>query len=296
MKDRRVPVEKDSGFYIGTLNGLIYKSYQGKTINLGKIFPELASRIVNLAISYKNILWVTTKGNGIAAYSNNKLLYHFTEANGLTSDNCTSLYLDSNIVWLGTDKGLNRIEVSPSGNKITRFSMSDGLPSDMINAIATTGKKVFVGTPMGLTYFEVDKISQQSSCDLQLTGIYLANKYWTYDSTDFSLPHKNNDIRFEFSGISFKSAGEMKYQYRVLGLQPDWRTTTDEQLNFPSLSSGKYTLQLKAMNKYGVESKVKEVSFVIEKLLSEKTWFRLMMLFLLIGDTIWLFSDIESEK
>ena len=106
-------VEKDSGFYIGTLNGLIYKSYQGKTINLGKIFPELASRIVNLAISYKNILWVTTKGNGIAAYSDNKLLYHFTEANGLTSDNCTSLYLDSNTVWLGTDKGLNRIEFLP---------------------------------------------------------------------------------------------------------------------------------------------------------------------------------------
>jgi len=121
-----------------------------------------------------------------------------------------------------------------------------------------------------------------------LTGIYISNKYWSYDSTDFSLPHKNNDIRFEFSGISFKSAGEMKYQYRILGLQPEWRTTTDEQLSFPSLSSGKYSLQLKAMNKYGVESKVKEVSFVIEKLMREKTWFRLMILFL-IADTIWLF-------
>ena len=67
----------------------------------------------------------------------------------------------------------------------------------------------------------------------------------------------------------------MKYQYRLLGLQPEWRTTTDEQLNFPSLSSGKYSLQLKAINKYGVESGVKKVSFVIEKLLWEKTWFRL---------------------
>src|SRR6185295_3087787 len=80
----------------------------------------------------------------------------------------------------------------------------------------------------------------------------------------------------------------MKYQYRLLGLQSEWRTTTDEQLNFPSLSSGKYTLQLKAINKYGVESQVKEVSFVIQKLLRERTWFRLLMLFLLI-DTIWLF-------
>ena len=274
-------VEKDSGFYIGTLNGLNHLSYDGKTVSLGQAFPVLGSRIVNLAISDKGILWITTKGDGVAAYANNKLMLHITATDGLTSDNCTALYLDSNTVWVGTDKGLNRIEILATGHKITRFSMSDGLPSNMINAIATTRKKVFVATPMGLTYFEADKISQQSYCDLQLTGVYLANKYWTYDSTDFSLRHKNNDIRFEFSGISFKSAGEMQYQYRLLGLQPDWRTTTDEQLNFPSLSSGNYSLQLKAINKYGVESKVKEVSFVIEKLLREKTWFRLTKFFCL---------------
>jgi ligand-binding sensor domain-containing protein len=279
-------VEKDSGFYIGTLNGLIYKSYQGKIVYLGKIFPELTSRIVNLEVSDDNVLWITTKGNGIIAYSRNRILYHFTEADGLTSDNCISLHLDSNAVWLGTEKGLNRIEITGRETRITRFSMSDGLPSNVINVTATAGKKVFVGTPTGLTYFEVDKISQASSCDLQVTGIYLANKYWAYDSTDFSLPHKNNDIRFEFSGISFKSAGEMKYQYRMLGLQPEWRTTTDEQLNFPSLSSGKYSLQLKAINKYGVESRAKEVSFVIEKLLWEKTWFRLMTISI-IGGCIW---------
>src|SRR4029079_8106732 len=287
--DRTTSVaEKDSGFYIGTLSGLYYRSYGGKIINLGKLFPVLASRIVNLEVSDKGILWITTKGNGIAAYSGSKLLYHFTEGKGLTSDNCTSLYLDSSAVWLGTDKGLNRIEIKEKQVRITRFSMSDGLPSNVVNAIVTAGKKVFVGTLAGLTYFEVDKISQSSSCDLQITGIYLRNKFWTYDSSNFFLPHKNNDIRFEFSGISFKSAGEMQYQYRVLGLQPEWRTTTDEQLNFPSLSSGKYTLQLKAINKYGVESEVKEVSFVIAELLREKTWFRLMIIFLM-ADTIWLF-------
>jgi len=281
-------IEKDSGYYIGTLNGLMHKSYDGQIVYLGKVFPELASRIVNLAVSGKGILWITTKGNGVVAYSQGKLIHHFTETDGLTSDNCISLYVDSNNVWLGTDKGLNRIELSSTGSRITRFSMSDGLPSNVINAIAAIGKKVFVGTPMGLTYFETDKISQASSCDLQLTGIYLANKYWTYDSTGFSLPHKNNDIRFEFSGISFKSAGEMRYQYRMLGLQPEWRPTTDEQLSFPSLSSGNYSLQLKAINKYGVESKVKEISFVIGKLPRETTWFRLSMLLLLIG-LVWLF-------
>ncbi|HKB43009.1 MAG TPA: histidine kinase, partial [Chitinophagaceae bacterium] len=288
-------VEKDSGFYIGTLNGLYYKSYEGKIANLGKLYPVFTSRIANLAVSYNGILWVTTKGNGIAAYSDNKLLYHFTAADGLTSDNCTSVYLDSNIVWVGTEKGLNRIEISAQRYKITRFTMSDGLPSNIINAIATKGNKVFVGTPKGLTYFEVDKISQTSACDLQLTGIYIVNKYWAYDSTGFSLPHKDNDIRFEFSGISFKSAGEMTYKYRLLGLQTEWRTTTEKQLSFPSLGSGKYSLELKAINKYGVESKKKEIVFTIGKLFWEKTWFRLMVI-LLLAAGVWAFITYRIRK
>jgi ligand-binding sensor domain-containing protein len=279
-------IEKDSGFYIGTLNGLFFKSYDGKIATLDKISPVFASRIVNLAIAPDNVLWVTTKGNGIAAFDNNKLLHHFTEADGLTSDNCNSVYLDSNIVWLGTEKGLNRIELSRVERKITPFSMSDGLPSNVINAVSAKGNKVFVGTPAGLTYFEVDKISQTSASDLQLTGIYIANKYWTYDSTNFSLPHKNNDIRFEFSGISFKSAGEMTYKYRLLGLQPEWRTTTEKQLSFPSLSSGRYTFQLKVVNKYGVESRLKEVSFVIEKLFWQKAWFKIITA-LFLATVVW---------
>lgn len=286
-------IEKDSGFYIGTLNGLFHKLYSGEVINLGEIFPALAARIVNLAVSDNGILWITTKGDGIVGYGNNKLLYHFTEKDGLTSDNCTSLYLDGKIIWFGTEKGLNRIDVS--SNKIMHFSMSDGLPSNTINAIAASGHKVFVGTPKGLTYFDVDKISQTSTCDLQLTGIYVTNKYWAYDSTNFSLPHKDNDIRFEFSGISFKSAGEMTYKYRVVGLQPEWRTTTENQLSFPSLSSGPYTLQLKVINKYGVESEIKEVSFVIEKLLWQKTWFRLIIATLLAAG-VWLFVTYRVKS
>jgi ligand-binding sensor domain-containing protein len=288
-------VEKDSGFYIGTLNGLYHKSYAGEIVNLGNIFPFFASRIVNLAVSDEGILWVATKGNGVAAYVNDKLLFHFTEADGLTSDNCTSLYLDSSTVWLGTEKGLNRIEILENKNKITRFSMSDGLPSNMINAIAARGKKIFVGTPKGLTYFDADNISQTSVCDLQLTGIYITNKYSAYDSANFSLPHKDNDIRFEFSGISFKSAGDITYQYRLLGLQSEWRTTTEQQLSFPSLSSGQYSFQLKAINKYGVQSRIINVSFDVQKLLWEKTWFRLLMLFVF-ATIIWAFFRYRIRR
>src|SRR5262249_11928548 len=104
-----------------------------------------------------------------------------------------------------------------------------------------------------------------------------------------------NDLRFEFSGISFKSAGDINYRYRVLGLQPEWRTTSEKQLSFPSLPSGKYTFQLEATNKYGVASGIKEISFTVEKLLWEKTWFRILVLSL-IAIAIWALFKYRVHK
>jgi hypothetical protein len=159
----------------------------------------------------------------------------------------------------------------------------------------TKGEKVFIGTPEGLTYFEADQISQTSTCDLQITGVYISDKYWAYDTTAFSLKHDDKDVRFEFSGISFKSAGEMSYQYRLLGLQEDWRITRDKQLTFASLGPGNYTLQLQAINKYGIKSGLKEISFNIQKLIWEKTWFRIVALLVLVS-AIWIFFQYRIKK
>jgi ligand-binding sensor domain-containing protein len=268
-----IEIEKDSGFYIGTLKGLYYKSYNNKAELLGVKFPVLSNRIKSLAIGSDNTLWIGTIGGGVVALKNQQIKYIITEKDGLTSNNCLSIFAGKEEVWIGTDKGLNRMQVNKKGVQVTNYTMYDGLCSNIIETIYVDSTVVYAGTQKGLSYFNPDKISFSSSCDLLFTGLYVSGKYMAYDSTDFSLPHKNNDIQFEFAGISFKSAGDITYRYRLLGLHTDWKTTTENSLSFPSLPSGSYTLQLKAINKYGVQSPLKEISFKIQKLLWEKTGF-----------------------
>jgi Histidine kinase/Y_Y_Y domain len=267
-------VEKDSGYYIGTLKGLYYKPFNDKAQLLGEVFPVLTNRITALAVGSDNTLWVATMGGGVVALKNRQIIYTITEKDGLTSNNCLSIFASRENVWIGTNNGLNRIAINKKNAPPTTYTLNDGLCSNIITTIYADSTTVYVGTPKGLSYFNATNISFPSTaCDLQFTGIYVSDKYMAYDSTGFSLPHKNNDIKFEFAGISFKSAGEITYQYRLLGLHNDWRTTAENSLSFPSLPSGSYTLQLKAINKYGVESPMKEISFTIQKLLWEKTGF-----------------------
>jgi len=60
---------------------------------------------------------------------------------------CTSLYLDSNIVWLGTEKGLNSIEILPRVTEKPAFNIRWRCLQDNINTIAAKENKVFVAHP-----------------------------------------------------------------------------------------------------------------------------------------------------
>jgi LytS/YehU family sensor histidine kinase len=83
----------------------------------------------------------------------------------------------------------------------------------------------------------------------------------------------------------------VRYRYRLLGLDSTWHDTRETSVTYPTLPSGDYTLQLQAINKFDVSSQLLTYAFTIEKLLYEKTGFRITMalLFLAItGFIVWL--------
>jgi hypothetical protein len=171
------------------------------------------------------------------------------------------------------------------GYPIDKYSISDGLASDIINAVYEAGKKVFVGTPEGITIFDEDKMASQSQCVLRFIDITIAGKSYYPDKAPASIPHEKNSIAFNYVGISFKSNGEIRYRYRLTGLDSVWQETRETFLNYTTLPSGDYALQLQAVNKFDVSSQVLTVPFTIEKMLHEKTWFRLLLALLFLAVT-----------
>jgi len=277
-------------YYFGTLKGLYALGKDRRTIWLGDLDKAFANRIIAMDSSSDGTLWVATDGDGLLGYKDSKVVARITTEQGLTSNICRSIFVTADAIWVGTDKGLNKVTIRDRSYTIIPFTRADGLNADIINAIYVKGKKVYVGTPEGLNFFDESRISKRSGCNLRMTGINVSGKDWNYDTTAFILPHKDNNIQFDFAGISFKSAGSILYKYRLVGLNDAWKTTKATFLSYPSLPSGNYELQLMATNKFGVGSNTLSVKFTVDKLIWEKLWFRVSVLLLVAALVLLLFN------
>jgi len=287
-EERSTCAYKKAGFfYIGTLNGLYSVDTIKKITYLGNADKIFQNRINSISESKDGALLVATNGSGIAIYKGNKVIFNITERDGLTSNICRNIFVVPDGLWVGTDKGLNKIIFSDTAYHIKTFTQVDGLSSDIINAIYADGNDIYVGTPEGIDFFDETRISKKSICNLRITSLIVGRNSMQADTTAFTLQHSDNNIEVSFIGISYKSAGNISYQYRLLGSDTAWQTTNQTSLNYPSLSSGKYELQLKAVNKFGVQSNLVKFKFTISKRLQEKTWFRLLFIASLIA-LIWL--------
>src|SRR5262249_33609523 len=64
-----------------------------------------------------------------------------------------------------------------------------------------------------------------------------------------------NDILIEYVALDFRSDRELKYQYRLDGVDTDWRPPTDQRsVNFASLAPGAYRFMVRAVNQEGIHS------------------------------------------
>ncbi|MFT3907917.1 MAG: histidine kinase [Ferruginibacter sp.] len=286
----------DSGIYLGTLLGLKFFDRNKKMYSLGDKFPLLSGRITKMLVS-KDKLWVGTNDEGVICYDGKKIVKKISTKEGLTGSLIRALYADSNYLWIGTDRGLNKISLHDTGYRVLqKYTSSDGLLSDMINCIYTERDTLYVGTPEGLSFFNEHENSSNSICDLKILDVTVSGKNFQFDSSKtLVLKNKDNNIRFDFVAISFKADGDILYYYKLSAIDSDWKTTRENFLQYPTLPSGNYTMLLYAVNKFGVKSKMVTINFEIGKKLVEKTWFIVLMI-LLATAIVWLLANWQIRK
>ncbi|HXO75621.1 MAG TPA: two-component regulator propeller domain-containing protein, partial [Puia sp.] len=120
---------------IGTLNGLYALPPDRSVIFMGKKIPFFQKRISALAESSDGTLWVASYDAGVVGYKDGRVIASLTRQQGLTSDICRTMVVHNNDLWIGTDKGLNRVRLDQPGYPVAQYTSQDGLGSDIVNVI-----------------------------------------------------------------------------------------------------------------------------------------------------------------
>jgi hypothetical protein len=199
-------------------------------------------------------------------YQNNifePILYN--QHNGFTGIECgqNGFFTDSDgYVWINTS------------DLVTRFD-----PLELIN-----------NKPTPPTLFVKTKMSSD-------------NIYWQTlkPETNYLLKHNQNNFNFSADVISFSNTGNIRYYYRLSGLQAEWtKAVTNSEINFYNLKPGKYQFSAKVdPGTSSVMSEIVSVNFEIEKPFWISWWFitgSVLFFLAIIGFIIFLFYQRIRKK
>jgi len=262
--------ESPSGilYCVGTgYNSFIFK-FDSPTDSFKNISPKLTDnnysapiQVSDFYIKDSSHIYLATN-YGIFLDRNDKLTNNSFSAS-LTQAVIKSIKVDSkNRIWLGTERGVFVID----NNQIVTFEKKDGLPNSSIVAagLALDDRGVmWVGTASGVAYSSRNKIEFTKTHKPILAKIVRIGENGRESNVagiNFKL---GTNIRFTINTLEFSSDRTI-YNYRLIGLDSTWISSkTVNELNFLSLPTGNYKLQVKSKSPGHIWSDFTEYDFSI---------------------------------
>ncbi len=229
-----------------------------------------------------SILWLGYANRGLRCF--NKVTNLF--CSGVAPFNLKSNHIASILpdnkgnLWLGSDKGIQKISVSEKGgepNQISIYDNSDGLITGDFtnyygpNAVKSKqGKLIFTG-PRGFQFINPDSEKENQ----EIPYLHITDFTVNYNPADFgqpesplsesisltkkiSLPYYQNTLGFEMTAIDFKAPAHLRYAFILKNYNNDWVDNNNNRvIQYTKLPPGNYDLMIKVSTRDGKWSEEK---------------------------------------
>ena len=300
-----------------------YYVYDGDSFNyISKQEDFDVGRVRSFVIDEER-LWIgTNSGIYIKKGNTHKKV---DEDNGLSSDNIYFLKKDKEgYIWAGSNKGVDRIEIKSVYANIRgqltpilvrNYSKPEGLIGVECNLNAVdinTNNEMWFGTINGaFIYNQKEDVLNNVPPNVTLNNIKLnfndvdwKNYTSTIDSlsglpSNLDLTYKNNNLIFEYVGVSLRNPEKVFYQYQLEGLDEDWLPLTqDRKAVYTALSPGSYTFKLRAKNNDNVwtEDPITYSFIIAPPWYQTKTFYTIAVLLLIIAVYLIIYVRTRNLK
>lgn len=230
----------------------------------------------------------SSTGKGIAVFDGQHC-WAIDKSKGLASNVCNSVFSDKrNIIWAATDKGISKVLYTINRDgiscKVKNYSTADGIPSNVVNDVLVHADTVWVATDNGVCFFREDQMQKgHLAPNIVIEGLFVNTK--PVDAEKHVLLHyKENNIRIDFTGLSYTTQSYLQYRYKLEGADTGWNYTTARRIEYSNLSHGRYVFLVTAANANGEwNGIVQRIEFDIAAPFWKTLWFVLLMLMLISG-------------
>ncbi|HLO82800.1 MAG TPA: two-component regulator propeller domain-containing protein [Chitinophagaceae bacterium] len=307
-------IDSKGNLWIGSEGGGLSK-YDGKKFTHFSEKEGLPSnKVFSLAEDSAGNIWIGTAGGGVCKFDGSHFTY-LTEHEGLSNNNVWSIKEDhKGRYWFGTDNGLTL--ALPRGDEfdLYRYGVEDGLKSADFNlrTVWEDGEhRIWWGMGKGLSYLDLDEFNlPEDLLNLQFSFLTINGRAYDFRSDisarekisfsdipvfsryplGLTLPYNQNHLTFHFAATDWQAPHQIRYSYRLKGLDDKWSTPSPNALaEYRNLSYGNYVFEVKAMSREGTWTTPQTYFFRILPAWWQTWWFRALEL-LLLATLISLFS------
>jgi two-component system, sensor histidine kinase ChiS len=306
--------DKKHQLWFGTSGGGLCR-FDGKYFfNITEKEGLFAKSITSIEEDNQHNIWLGTIGAGVCKFDGKKFTY-FTEKQGLSNNNVWSIIKDSlGQLWIGTDKGLNLIKNNKkdgSGNdySIYSYGSQNGLNAidfNLHSVCIDNDNRIWWGTGKGVATLDLKKnITESLPFSLSINHIEINEQ--TYDFRKLSeaqkkhisfsnlvsfknIPEKldlsfdHNHLNFQFSAIDWIAPENIKYSYRLNGLDVNWSNASEATYaDYRNLNPGSYRFEVKAMGVSQIWTESVFYNFVIIPAWWQTWWFKFISLIIFLG-------------
>lgn len=226
-------------------------------------FPE-RSPLQGLTIDNKNNIWCAS-WNGLVYWNANDgtpTFRRLTRKDGLCNDRVFNVHADrAGYIWASTLRGISCYD--PAAKTFRNYYVNQGLHRDNIanffkNEI--TGELI-AGYEASLDIFDpVLALRGKETPSIVITGLRVFNKPYAQNKKSYInkglvlLSPGENMVTITFSALSFTDSREVRYAYKMEGVDKDWIISENDFVTYHNLPPGSRRFYVKARNAEGAWS------------------------------------------
>ncbi|MEI6088145.1 MAG: two-component regulator propeller domain-containing protein [Bacteroidota bacterium] len=270
--------DKKNQLWFGTDGGGLCRFDGTYFFNITEKEGLFAKSITSIEEDDQHNIWLGTIGAGVCKFDGKEFTY-FTEQQGLSNNNVWSIIKDSlGQLWVGTDKGLNLIKNNKKSGSNKDYSIYSYGSQNGLNAIdfnlhsvcIDDSNRIWWGTGKGVATLDLKKnIIASIPLSLSINQIEINEKAYDFRKLsdaqkkhiDFSnlaafknipenlsLSYDHNHLTFHFSSIDWVAPENIRYSYRLNGLDVKWSIASEATIaDYRNLNPGSYRFEIKAM-------------------------------------------------
>lgn len=253
----------------------------------------------------RGLLWIGTREGVNVLNRDNDNLSYITEKEGLCNNSVRGLTEDQNHnVWITTGNGVSRVVVQRNHDSGTftyglyNYSTDDGLQSNEFNQgsiITKNDGNVIMGGLYGVNWISrQNKDDKESLPKVMLTQLFIGDKEiitgHEYDghvplpqalneSNRIKLNSNQNTFTIKFAAGNYNQSERLLFMYQLEGRDDYWQNgdALTHGVTFNNLSSGTYTLHVKAISARGAVSNQERT---LEIVIMRPWWMSWWMIFI----------------